>query len=81
MSIFSGMSVPQLQAALASAQQALIDLQSGNAIANLSYTQGDGSKSVSRRVTTVAEATQLIMQLQRALGIGGCRRMTRFVLR
>lgn len=81
MSIFDGMTNAQLQAALVAAQQALIDLQTGNAIANLSYTQGDGSKSVTKRVTTVAEATQLILQLQRKLGIGCGRRPIRFVLR
>jgi hypothetical protein len=82
MSIFDGLPEPQLRAALTSAQTALITLQSGNAIASVSYTQGDGAKALSKRVTTVAECTALIMQLKRALGIpGGRRRMTGFVLR
>lgn len=81
MSVFAGLSNDQLRAALASAQSALVDLQTGKAIASLSYTQGDGSRSVTRRVTTVAEVTQLILQLQRALGIGRRRRMIGFVLR
>lgn len=82
MSLFDGLSEPQLRAALTSAQLALIQLQTGNAIASVAYTQGDGSKSVSRRVTTVAECTALIMQLKRALNLpGGRRRMTSFVCR
>ncbi|MFN3675571.1 MAG: gpW family head-tail joining protein [Sphingomonas pseudosanguinis] len=82
MSLFEGLPEPQLRAALASAQLALVKLMSGEAIASVSYTQGDGAKSVSKRVTTVAECTALIMQLKRALGMpGGNRRMTGFVLR
>jgi hypothetical protein len=81
MSVFDGMSADQLRAALASAQAALIDLQTGNSYSTLSYTQGDGAKSVTKRVSNVGEVTALIMQLQRALGIGGRRRMMRFVCR
>jgi len=81
MSIFDGLSPEQLRAALTSAQLALIELQSGRAIASVSYTQGDGAKSLSRRVTTVAEVTQLILQLQRALGIGRRRRAMGFRFR
>lgn len=81
MSIFDGMTEPQLRVALAAAQMALIELQTGKAIASVSYTQGDGSKAVSRRVTTTVECTALIMQLKRALGIGGRRGMTGFVCR
>jgi len=82
MSVFDGMPAEQLRAALASAQVALIDLQTGKAYSSVSYTQGDGAKSVARRVTTVAEVTALIQQLQRALGI--CRtgrRPLRFAFR
>lgn len=75
MSVFAGMSADQLRAALASAQQALIELQTGRAYASLSYTQGDGAKSVTRRVSSVAELTALIAQLQSALGIGRRRPM------
>ena len=82
MSLFDGLPEPQLRAALASAQAALIQLMSGTSIASVSYTQGDGAKSLTKRVTTVAECTALIMQLKRALNMpGGSRRMTGFVLR
>lgn len=74
MSIFDGMPREQLEAALASARDALIALQTGNAIASVSYTQGDGGKSVTRRVTSVGEVTALIVQLQIALGLRGPRR-------
>lgn len=75
MSVFAGMTREQLQAALSSAQQALIELQTGKAYTSLSYSQGDGAKSVSRRVTSVAECTALIAQLQSALGLGRRRPM------
>jgi len=81
MGVFDGMSREQLGIALGSAQLALIELMSGKANAALSYTQGDGAKSVTKRVTTVAECNMLIQQLQRALGIGGRRRTIGFVFR
>lgn len=81
MGVFDGMSPDQLRAALGAAQLALIELQTGKAMSSLSYTQGDGAKSITRRVTSVAEVTMLIQQLQRALGIGGCRRTIGFVFR
>lgn len=77
MTIFAGMSTIDLQAALTAAQTALIELQTGKAAATLSYTQGDGAKSVSRRVTNVGELTAMILQLQAALGIGRPRRAHR----
>jgi hypothetical protein len=79
MSVFDGMSTEQLRAALISAQTALIDLQTGQAYASLSYAQRDGSKSVTKRVTTVAEATALILQLQIALRIAPRRRASTFI--
>lgn len=81
MSVFDGMTREQLTAALTAAQSALIELQLGKAMVSLSYSQGDGAKSVTRRVTTVAECTALILQLQRALGIGSRRRMIGFAFR
>ncbi|WP_395391474.1 gpW family head-tail joining protein [Novosphingobium sp. BL-8A] len=78
MSVFAGMPREQLQAALTAAQQALIELQTGKAFASVSYSQGDGAKAVTRRVTTVAECTALIAQLQAALGMRQRRRAFRF---
>ena len=45
---------------------------------SFSYTQGDGTRSVAYQPTSVEQLTQFIMQLQRALGQGGRRRMVRF---
>jgi hypothetical protein len=81
MSAFDGMSQPQLRTALAAAQSALIDLQMGKAVVSLSYSQGDGAKSITRKMGTVAECTALILQLQRALGIAPRRRMIGFAFR
>lgn len=80
--LFAGMDTAVLQAQLQAAQLALIELQSGKSNVSLSYTQGDGAKSVSRKVGSVAECTALIQQLQRALGINPTpRRSIRFIHR
>ncbi len=67
--LFAGMDDTVLRAQLTAAQMALIELQSGRSNVTLSYTQGDGAKSVTRKMASVAECTALIQQLQRALGI------------
>ncbi|WP_298691729.1 gpW family head-tail joining protein [uncultured Sphingomonas sp.] len=79
MSLFDGMSRLQLQTALVAAQTALIELQTGARATTLSYTQGDGAKSVTRKMASVAECSALIRQLQVALGIAQPRRARRFV--
>lgn len=77
--LLAGMSRAQLQAALSSAQQALIELQMGKKGVAFSYTQGDGTRSVTYQPTSVADVNALIMQLQAALGIrSGRRRAVRF---
>lgn len=77
MSAFAGMTQEQLRAALVSAQTALIELQTGRSAAALSYTQGDGSKSISRRVTSIGDVRAMILELQIALGIAPRRRAIR----
>jgi len=72
--LLAGMSRDQLQAMLTQAQGALIELQMGKKGVSFSYSQGDGTRSVTYQPTSVADVTALIMQLQRALGIGGGRR-------
>lgn len=81
MSIFDGMTQAQLQTALVAAQTALIEMQTGKSVVSLSYAQGDGSKSVTRKMGSIAECAALIRQLQAALGIGRPRRALRFVYR
>lgn len=72
--LLAGMSRAQLQAMLAEAQKALIELQLGKKGVSFSYSQGDGTRSVNYQPTSVADVTALIMQLQRALGISASRR-------
>lgn len=67
--IFAGMDTAVLETWLPQAQLGLIELMAGTKNISLSYTQGDGAKSVTKRVASVAECTALIQQMQRALGI------------
>ena len=63
------MSTLAMQTALANAQAAYVQLQSGSKAVTLSYTQGDGSKTVTYTPATVAGLVELIGQLQQQLGI------------
>ncbi|MBR8234612.1 gpW family protein [Burkholderia sp. AU42008] len=66
----------QLQDALAAAQEAYLDLRSGNKTVTVSYAQGDGSRSVTFQSTNVAAVRMFIAELQAALnpGVRVCRR-------
>lgn len=59
----------QLRAALAKAQQAYIDLATGSHGVSFSYSQGDGTRSVSYQQSTLADLLALIQLLQAQLGI------------
>lgn len=63
------MTTPVLQQALASAQLALIALQSGEKVVSASYGQGDGTKSVTYTPANIGALTLLIRQLQQQLGL------------
>ena len=81
-SVLAGMSVPQLQTALAAAQQAYLDLMTGNKAVTLSYAQGDGAKTVSYTQTNLGQLTALIQLLQSQLGlVRHARRPVRFNFR
>lgn len=81
-SIFAGMSTAQLQAALAAAQQAYVDLSSGVKVVTASYTQGDGARSVTYTQTDLPRVVALIKQLQAQLGVVmRPRRPVRFIFR
>ena len=71
-----GMTDAQLQAALAAAQEAYLDLRSGNKAVTVSYAQGDGSRSVTFQSTNVAAVRMFIAELQATLnpGVRVCRR-------
>ncbi|MFB5172821.1 gpW family head-tail joining protein [Erwinia amylovora] len=69
----------QLQDALTKAQQAYIDLASGSRGVSFSYTQGDGTRSVSFQQASMADLMALIQLLQAQLGINlKLRRAMRF---
>lgn len=69
LSVFAGMSPTALQAALNSAQTALIALQSGNQVMTVSYGEGNGMKRVEYRATDTGALVQLITELQAQLGL------------
>ncbi|KEA54665.1 MULTISPECIES: gpW family head-tail joining protein [Enterobacteriaceae] len=59
----------QLRDALAKAQQAYIDLTTGSRGVSFSYSQGDGTRSVSYQQSSLADLLALIQLLQAQLGI------------
>lgn len=63
-SILDGVDVSALQARLAQLQQAYLDLSSGAKGESFSYTQGDGTKSVTYTKANIADLTQAILTLQ-----------------
>jgi hypothetical protein len=67
--LLAGMSRDVLQANLAKAQQAYIDLLSGAKGESYSYTQGDGSKSVTYTRGNIEALAGLIQTLQSQLGV------------
>lgn len=68
-SLLAGVQTSALQKALSNAQQAYIDLSSGTKGESYSYTQGDGSKSVTYTKTDLPALAALIQSLQGQLGI------------
>ncbi|KLU15122.1 MULTISPECIES: gpW family head-tail joining protein [Xenorhabdus] len=75
--LLSGMSREQLKAALETAQSAYIELATGNKGVSFSYTQGDGTRSVSYQPTDLGHLLALIQMIQAQLGIS-TRRPARF---
>lgn len=68
-SVFAGMSQAALSQALSDAQQALIALQTGQQVVNLSYQEGNGMKHVSYSKPEMGGLVQLIGELKACLGI------------
>ncbi|MEA2831570.1 MAG: hypothetical protein QOF22_2318 [Bradyrhizobium sp.] len=68
-SIFAGMSREDLQAALRDAQHAYIELTTGRREVSVSYTQGEGAKSVTFTPSSLASLSVMISELQACLGI------------
>ncbi|AOM40504.1 gpW family head-tail joining protein [Xenorhabdus hominickii] len=67
--LLTGMSREQLQAALNAAQLAYIELSTGAKGVSFSYTQGDGTRSVSYQQTSLGDLLALIQAIQTELGI------------
>ncbi|WP_429363614.1 gpW family head-tail joining protein [Paraburkholderia sp. MM5496-R1] len=63
------MTTEQLQAALATAQAAYVKLMAGGQGVSFSYTQGDGTRSVTYAAANPANLAALTRQLQQRLGI------------
>ena len=63
------MTAEQLRDALQKAQQAYIDLTTGSRGVSFSYSQGDGTRSVSYQQSSMADLLALIQLLQAQLGI------------
>ena len=73
-SLFAGMQTSALQKALDSARQAYLDLATGAKGESYSYTQGDGSKSVTYTKADLVALDQLIRNLDAQLNGGRPRR-------
>jgi hypothetical protein len=72
--VLAGMTVPQLQAAYASAQAAYVQLMAGGKVVTAAYAQGNGSKSVTYNMTSAGGLLNWIGMLQKALGMPGMSR-------
>ena len=75
--MFVGITKTQLQEMLQKAQQARFDLATGQKGVSFSYTQGDGTRSVTYTQANMNDLLALIQELQMALGIS-CRRAVGF---
>ena len=67
--LLAGMQTSALRQALAKAQQAYTDLMTGAKGESYSYTQGDGSKSVTYTKANLPDLAAFIQSLQAQLGI------------
>jgi len=76
--VFAGMTKEQLETFLKNAQAAYVELATGKKGVSFSYTQGNGTRSVTYTQTSIADLLTLIQSLQAALGIGGRRRAVGF---
>jgi hypothetical protein len=81
-SLYAGMTTPQLQAALSTAQTALVALNTGKQGVEFSYGSGDGVKTVKYLPTDRGALTLFIREMQAALGIiRSARPRQRFIYR
>lgn len=81
MGVYDGLTNAQLQTRLSALQDAYFSLSTGQQVATVSYSQADGSKSVTFRATDLVRLQADIALLQKKLGIGHGRRPIRFAMR
>lgn len=72
MAITDGMSTADMQSRLAALQAAYFDLQAGTKIVTATYSQGDGTKSVTYQQSDMTSMYRSILMLQKALGLINC---------
>lgn len=65
----AGMTPDQLRAALAAAQKAYTELMTGQMGVSFSYAQGDGTRSVTYKATSLENLNQFIRDIQIKLGM------------
>ena len=70
MGVYDGLPRETLLAQLQAMQMALLQLTAGEQIASVSYSQGEGARSVTYRATDLSALRAEILSLQAALGIG-----------
>lgn len=68
-SILAGMTVAQKREALKAAQDAYINLMTGQQLVTVTYTQGDGNRSVTYQQTSLSQLSMFIQLLQAELGM------------
>jgi hypothetical protein len=71
---YAGMTVAQVQAAIAVAQAALMQLLTGGKPKTLNYSSGDGQKMVSYTVVNESQLRNHIRELQQSIGMRHARR-------
>ncbi|WP_248769144.1 gpW family protein [Pseudomonas sp. MWU12-2345] len=67
--LLAGIPRASLQTSLENAQQAYLQLSAGGKVESATYTQGDGSKSITYTRANLAQLANVIMMLQKQLGI------------
>lgn len=77
-SVLDGMDLATLQGQLTAMQTALLALQTGSLTVSVSYSQGDGSRSVTYSQANIGSLTQAILNVQQQIdilnGVAGPRR-------
>lgn len=68
-SLLAGISRESLEVSLRNAQQAYLQLSTGGKVETATYTQGDGSKSITYTRANIAQLANVIQMLQQQLGI------------